>query len=101
MFGIKGVTDDHSSHSVGSALLEVVTICYLGIIMATPTGLLGAIRGFTVHGERSSIRSSHEDLFVLSGLGSNGRRGEEKKASKNNQRPWFELVQRPSLLNVD
>ena len=98
MFGIKGVTDDNSSHSIGSALLEVVTVCYLGISMANPTGLLGAIRHFTVHGEMSSIRSSQEDLFVLSGLRSNGRREKEEKASKNSERPWFELVQRPSLL---
>ncbi len=56
--GIKSVTYNDFSHSIGSALLEVVTICYPVIIMANPAGLLGAVRRFAVYGELIPVGSS-------------------------------------------
>ena len=69
VFWIEGITDDNFSGSIGSTLLEVITICYLIIIMAGTAGSFWAIRNFTVGGEWTSIESPKDNFFVQGYLG--------------------------------
>jgi hypothetical protein len=78
-FGIEGITDDNLSGSVSSALLEMVTIGDPVIIVASTTSSLWAIRNFAVDGQRTSIESLQNNLFVAKDLGRNRSRTEHKR----------------------
>ena len=69
VFGVEGVADDDFPSSIGATLLEVVPLCDLVIIMAGPAGLPGTVRHFAVGGERTSIESFQNDLFMQRDLG--------------------------------
>lgn len=69
IFGVEGVADDDFPSSIRATLLEVVPLCDLVIIMAGPAGLPGTVRHFAIGGERTSIESFQNDLFMQRDLG--------------------------------
>ena len=76
---IVGVTDDHLSCSVGSALLKVISIRDLVIGMTRAARLLGTVRNFAIDREQVPIEASHRDLFMLGDLRGKGGRKNQKK----------------------
>jgi hypothetical protein len=71
IFGIEGVADNGFPGSIRATLLEVVTLCDLVIVMAGPAGLPGTVRHFAIGGQRTSIESFQNDLFMQRDLGGN------------------------------
>jgi hypothetical protein len=71
VFGVEGVADDDFSSSIRATLLEVVTLCDLVIVMASPAGFLGTVRHFAIGGERTSIESFQNDFLMQRDLGGN------------------------------
>lgn len=69
IFGVEGVADDDFPSSIRATLLEVVPLCDLVIVMAGPAGLPGTVRHFAIGGERTSIESFQNDLFMQRDLG--------------------------------
>lgn len=67
-FGIEGVADDDLPCSIGSALLEMITIGDPIIIVAGAAGLLRTVRHFTIDREGGAIESLEKNLFMR-GLG--------------------------------
>ena len=57
VFGIECITDNNFSGSIGSALLEMITIRYLIIVMAGATGPLRTVRNCAVYAQRVPIES--------------------------------------------
>ena len=83
MLGVEGIADDDFSGSVRPSLLEVVSVRYSLIIVAAPTGFLGAVRELTFNGKRVSIVSSQGDLLVerVLGCGCRGAERQEKQSA--------------------
>jgi hypothetical protein len=68
VFLVEGIADDNLPRSIGSTLLEVVTIRDSIVIVADTTGLLRAVRDFAMDGEGASVESFYDHLFVLRSL---------------------------------
>ena len=68
VFGIKCIADDDLPGSIGSALLEVVTIGNAVIIVARTARPLGTVWRFTIDSNWIPVESLHDDLFVFGGL---------------------------------
>ncbi len=83
VFGIEGITDNNFSGSVGSALLKMVTIRYSIVVMTGAAGLLRTVRHFALYGQRVSIESLQDNLFVQRDLGGN-RGGIDEAEEKRN-----------------
>jgi hypothetical protein len=64
MFLIEVIAHDNFSGSIGSALLEVVTVGDSIVIVANATSLLRTVRCFTVRSERTSVEPFQDNLFV-------------------------------------
>ena len=64
IFLVEGIADHSFPRSIGSALLEVVTVGDPIVIVAGTTGLLRAVGRFAVHTERTSVEPLQDDLFV-------------------------------------
>jgi len=64
IFLIKGIANNDLSSSIGSTLLEVVTISDSIIIMAGTTCFLGTVRDFTFDGEGISVKPLQNDLLM-------------------------------------
>jgi hypothetical protein len=79
VFGVEGVTDDDFPSSIRTTLLEVIPVCDLVIVMAGPAGLPGTVRYFAIGGERTSIESFQNDLFMQRDLGRNQGGIEERE----------------------
>jgi hypothetical protein len=77
--GVVSIADNNFPGPIGSALLEVITLGDETVIMAGPTGLFGAVRDFTLQGERASIESPQNDLFMRGCLGGNRAWKKKKK----------------------
>jgi hypothetical protein len=71
IFGVEGVADNDFPNSIRPTLLEVVTLCDLVIVMAGPAGLPGTVRRLAIGGERTSVESFQNDLFMQRDLGGN------------------------------
>jgi len=71
IFGIRGFPDNNLPASIGSALLEVVTIRYSIILMAGPTGLLRTVGHLAFYCQRIPIDSLQSNLFMQRDLGGN------------------------------
>jgi len=61
---IEVIAHDNFSGSIGSALLEVVTVGDSIVIVANAASLLRTVRRFTVRSERTSVEPFQDDLFV-------------------------------------
>jgi len=66
---IEPVTDDDLPGSVGSPLLEMVSICDSIVIMASPAGPFRTIRDSILRGEVFSVESFERDLLMGWSLG--------------------------------
>jgi hypothetical protein len=64
VLGVESVADDDFPGSIRATLLEVVTVRYLIVVMTGATSLLGTVRHFAIGGERASIETFHNDLFM-------------------------------------
>ena len=64
IFGIIDITDHNFSRSIGSALLEVVTIRYSIILMTGAAGLLRTVRYFALYAQRVPVESPQDNLFM-------------------------------------
>ena len=83
VFGIGGITDNNFSRSIGSALLEVVTIRYSIIVMTGAAGLLRAVRHYALYSQRASVESLQNNLFMQRDLGGNRGGIDEAKENRN------------------
>jgi hypothetical protein len=68
------IADGHFPGSIGSALLEVITIGDPVIIMAGATGFFRTERNFTIDREGTPIEPLRDDLFMRRTLGRNRNR---------------------------
>ncbi|MDI7259642.1 MAG: hypothetical protein QME90_06950 [Thermodesulfobacteriota bacterium] len=64
VFPIVGIAHNNFSRPIDPALLEVIALYNVVIIVAGPTGLFGAIWDIALQGERTSIETSQNDLFM-------------------------------------
>jgi hypothetical protein len=69
VLGVEGIADDNFARPIRSALLEVIAVRYLVIVMAGTTGLPGTVGRFAISGERTSIESFQNNLFMQRDLG--------------------------------
>jgi hypothetical protein len=72
VFGVEGVADDDFPGCIRATLLEVITLCDLVMVMTGPAGPLGTVRHFAISGERTSVESFQNDLFMQEDLRGNG-----------------------------
>ncbi|MEW6374164.1 MAG: hypothetical protein AB1502_00025 [Thermodesulfobacteriota bacterium] len=72
IFLIEGITGDDFFSSIGSALLEMVTIGDPIIIVTSTARLLGAVRNFAIDSDLTSIESFEDNLFMGWDLRGNG-----------------------------
>jgi hypothetical protein len=96
VFLVEGIADHSFPCSIGSALLEVVTIGNSIIIVAGATSLLRAVGRFAVHSERTSIEPLQSNLFVRRSLREDPSRinGTEKKRNESYKKDHYNSFQR-------
>jgi hypothetical protein len=82
-FGIIGITDNNFPRSIGSALLEVVTIRYSIIVMTGAAGLLRTVRYFALYAQRGPVESLQDNLFMQGDLRGNRSGIDEAKEKQN------------------
>ena len=78
VFGVEGIADNNFARPIRSALLEVIAIRYSVIVMAGAAGLPGTVGRFAIGGERTSIESFQNDLFMQRDLGGKASGIEDK-----------------------
>ncbi|MBM4307013.1 MAG: hypothetical protein FJ123_09785 [Deltaproteobacteria bacterium] len=64
VFRVVSITKNRFPGTIGSALLEMVSLCDEVVVMASPAGLFGAVRDFTLQGKGSTIKAPQDDLLV-------------------------------------
>jgi len=89
-FGIEGITDDNLPSSIGSTLLEVVTIRDSIIIVTGTAGPIRTVRNFTIDREGNPIDSLQNNLFMDSDLrGDRSTIEQRKKQNHQNGQKKF------------